>query len=100
MRFELQARVEFRWTDEKGFSRQEVGLTRDLSTKGAHIIGDLQPPKGARVAMNIEIPLSDSGPRILRVRAEATVVRVERAGSYGAENGFSVENERITSLGR
>ena len=55
VRYELRARVEFCWMDEKGVSRHGLGRTRDISTKGAYIVGAVRPPKGTLVAMNLSL---------------------------------------------
>jgi hypothetical protein len=99
VRYELQARVEFCWMDEKGVSRHGLGRTRDISTKGAYIVGAVRPPRGTLVAMNIVIPLSGAAPRALRVQTEGRVVRVEPGGGHGDAGGFSVANQRVTSFG-
>ena len=99
VRYELRARVEFCWMDEKGVSRHGLGRTRDISTKGAYIVGAVRPPKGTLVAMNIVIPLSGAAPRVLRVQTEGQVVRVEPGGGHRDAGGFSVENQRVTSFG-
>jgi hypothetical protein len=99
VRYELRARVEFCWVDEKGASCHGLGRTRDISTKGAYVIGAVRPPKGTLVAMNIVIPLPGAAPRILRVQAEGQVVRVEPGGGRADAGGFSVENQRVTSFG-
>src|ERR1700690_2059300 len=96
-RYELRARVEFCWIDEQGASRHAGGMTRDISTKGSYILGSGSPPKGTAIAMNIEIPVSGTTVRMLRVQAEGHVVRVEQPGNNGTGGGFSVQNDRVTA---
>jgi hypothetical protein len=98
VRYELRARVEFCWIDDQGISRHGVGRTRDVSTRGAYVLGSAWPPKGTPVAMNIEIPFSPATARVLRVQTEGRVVRVDRPGSDGSDAGFSVQNDRVTSF--
>lgn len=98
MRFDLRARVEFCWIDEKGISRHGIGLTRDVSTRGAYILGSEWPPEGTSVAMNIEIRFAPATSRVLRVQTEGRVVRVDRPGRAAGGTGFSVHNDRVTSI--
>jgi len=98
VRYELRARVEFCWIDDQGVSRHGVGRTRDVSTRGAYVLGSAWPPKGTPVAMNIEIPFSPATARVLRVQTEGRVVRVDRPGSDGSDACFSVQNDRVTSF--
>ena len=97
VRYELRARVEFCWVDDKGISRHGVGHTRDVSTRGTYILG-AAPPKGTSVAMNMEIQFSPTISSILRVETEGRVVRVDRPGNDGLCAGFSVQNDRVASF--
>jgi len=97
MRYELCARVEFCWMDEKGVSHHGTGRTRDISTRGCYILGTAWPPKGTLIALNIEIPFSPDGNRTLRIETEGRVVRIESPASEGAVGGFSVRNDRLNA---
>ncbi len=97
VRYELQARVEFCWIDDQGASRHGVGRTRDVSTRGAYVVGLVWPPKGTMVAMNIEIPFA-SAERVLRVQTEGRVVRIDPTGVDGSGTGFCVQNDRVSSF--
>ena len=98
VRFELHAEVTFCWLDESGISRYGDGRTLDISTKGVYVVSATWPPRGASVAMNIDIPWSTSQSRFLQIAVEGRVVRVEPVSTTRHRSGFSVRNDRLLAI--
>jgi hypothetical protein len=98
VRFELHAEVTFCWLDESGVSRYGDGRTLDISTKGVYVVSATWPPRGASVAMNIDIPWSTSQSRFLQVAVEGRVVRIQPISNARHRSGFSVRNDRLLAI--
>jgi len=98
VRFELHAEVTFCWLDEFGVSRYGDGRTLDISTKGVYVVSATWPPRGASIAMNIDIPWSTNQSRFLQIAVEGLVVRVEPISNARHRSGFSVRNDRLLAI--
>ncbi len=71
-------------------------MTRDISLSGAFIFTRTCPPVGTALALDIFLsPAVGSGGRVVRIKTEAKVIRVEH--SPGAE-GFAAVSQDFTLL--
>ena len=57
VRYTLEARVLFTWTDRAGVPREGRGDTRNISPKGAYIATGNCPPRGALISLVIYLPM-------------------------------------------
>jgi hypothetical protein len=98
VRYALQARVVFQWSDEEGASKVGRGRTRNISQRGAYIEAPDPPPSGTQIAMSIYLPALGGEARVLRVEAEGRVMRVEpgQETESGMASGFAVANHEVT----
>jgi len=87
-RYRLEVPVIFSWKDAQEIREQGVGLTHDLSVRGAFIFASSPPPLNADVELKAYLP-PGSADRPPRVYGQGRVVRVEPAhGRHRA--GFAV----------
>jgi hypothetical protein len=90
-RYRLEVPVIFSWKGAQEIRQQGVGLTHDLSVRGAFIFATRPPPLNANVKLKAYLPPT-SATRPLRIYGHGQVVRVESArGRHGA--GFAVAAE-------
>jgi len=90
-RYRLEVPVIFSWKDAQEIREQGVGLTHDLSVRGAFIFATRPPPLNAEIKLKVYLP-ERSGVRPQRIYGHGQVVRVEPAhGRYHA--GFAVAAE-------
>jgi len=92
-RYRLEVHVIFFWKDAQDIRREAVGLTRDLSARGAFVFATTPPPLDAHIKFN---GLLTPGGQILPAQmfGEGKVVRVEPApGNPPA--GFALAGGRI-----
>lgn len=95
VRYALEARVVFSWTDEQGVSQKGVGWTRDISPKGVYVVASGCPPRSADVALTVELPVSGRQSRALSLETQGRVLRVDHRRE-GSGSGFSVKHERVS----
>jgi hypothetical protein len=93
VRYEIETRVIFSWSDTFGRPRESYGNTRDVSPKGAYVVSACCPPLGTPVKMCFFLPTLTGDPRIVQVQAQGRVLRIDAAGAK-SRSGFSVKNER------
>jgi hypothetical protein len=80
VRYRLSADAAFTWQGPQQNRLLGEGKTRDISVGGAFIFTRTCPPIGARIDLDIFLPLDQpSGARIIEIKTEATVIRVEHA---------------------
>jgi len=94
VRYALEARVVFTWTDDQGMQQKGLGWTRDISPKGVYVLALDCPPCRAQVTMSIYLPVPAQPSRVLSLEAEGPVLRVDPARDGGC-CGFSVGHERV-----
>ena len=81
----------FFWKDARETQHEGVGLTRDLSIRGAYIFATSPPPLKASIKLKAYLPPGNAG-LPLRIYGQGQVVRVEAArGRHRA--GFAVTAE-------
>jgi hypothetical protein len=90
VRFRLSAPVIFRWTDQSGTQREDVGRTRDISVAGAFVCSNILPPVKTKLSLDILLPpLESSTFEGLHLKTEGNVARVEER----PESGFAIRGQ-------
>ena len=92
-RYRLEVPVIFSWKDAQANRQEQVGLTRDLSARGAFVFAATSPPLNAHIIFNgFLMP----GGQVLpaQMLGEGNVVRVEPAPG-NALAGFALAGGRI-----
>jgi hypothetical protein len=95
VRYALEARVVFSWTDERGVSQKGIGWTRDISPKGVYVVATGCPPRSAAVALSVQLPASEQQSRTMSLETQGRVLRVDYRREGGG-SGFSVQHERVS----
>src|SRR6266566_5096243 len=93
VRHRLAANAVFTWKGAEQSCLFGDGVTRDVSFDGAFIFSLTCPPVGSPVQLDFLLLPLHSGERSLRMKTEATVIRVEHAN--GGE-GFAVVIEGVS----
>lgn len=71
-------------------------MTRDISLSGAFVFTRTCPPVGATLELDIFLsPASGNGVKTVRIKTEATVIRVEHSA---AAEGFAAVSQDFTLL--
>jgi hypothetical protein len=102
-RMELRTRVRHRLSSEALFTWESAhstylhgeGITRDISSSGVYIFSLTCPPVGATIQLDVLLFPLETGGRSLRLKTNATVIRVEH-GSTPTEEGFAVVLEGLS----
>jgi len=97
-RYGLEFPVIFSWKEGRRELQQAIGLTRNLSARGAFIFATTLPPSGASVRFRAFLPPS-SAISPVRLHGRGEVVRVER-GHDEIPAGFAVAAEQRIVLRR
>ena len=96
VRYRLSADAAFTWEGAKRVRLLGEGVTRDISLAGAFIFTRTCPPVGAALELDIFLsPAPGSGGRTVRIKTEATVIRVEHSA---VAEGFAVVSQDFTLL--
>ena len=93
VRHRLAANAVFTWQGAQQSSLFGAGLTRDISFDGAFIFSLTCPPVGSAIQLDVLLLPLQSGERSLRMKTEATVIRVEHANGI---EGFAVVIEGVS----
>jgi len=93
VRHRLAANAVFTWQGAQQSCLFGEGVTRDVSFGGAFIFSLTCPPVGSAIQLDVLLLPLHSGERSLRMKTEATVIRVEHAN--GGE-GFAVVFEGVS----
>ena len=94
VRHRLAAEAVFLWRSAEGGWLHGEGVTRDLSVGGAFLFSLTCPPVGATIQLDVLLFPLHGGTRSLRLKTEATVIRVEHESDVGNE-GFAVVLEGL-----
>jgi hypothetical protein len=76
-RYRLQAPASFLWERPDGLLQESKGTIRDISDRGIFVAGDVVPPRGAHVDVDVYLPSLEGGGSAVRLHGEGTVVRVD-----------------------
>ena len=94
VRHRLAADAVFTWRSANGGWLHGEGVTRDVSSGGAFLFRLTCPPVGVKIQLDVLLFPLEGGMRSLRLKTEATVIRVEHASDVGNE-GFAVVLEGL-----
>ena len=97
-RYGLEVPVIFSWKDGRRPLQQDIGLTRDLSVRGAFIFAATLPPSGATLRFKAILPPNNATSPV-RLHGRGQVIRVER-GHDQTPAGFAVAAEQRIVLRR
>jgi len=96
IRYRLSADAVFAWEGAQRGRLVGEGVTRDISLTGAFVFTRTCPPVGATLELDIHLSsASGSGGRTVRIKTEATVIRVEHSA---AAEGFAAVSQDFTLL--
>jgi hypothetical protein len=96
VRYRLSADAVFAWEGAQHGRFLGEGVTRDISLAGAFVFTLTCPPVGATVQLDVFLsPALGSARRTVRIKTEATVIRVEHSG---AAEGFAAISQDFTLL--
>jgi hypothetical protein len=96
VRYRLSADAVFAWEGAQHDRFLGEGLTRDISLAGTFIFTLTCPPVGATVQLDVLLSPTASAPgKCVRLKAEATVVRVEHSDAL---EGFAAISQDFTLL--
>jgi len=93
VRHRLGADAVFTWQGAENSWLHGEGVTRDISFAGAFIFSLTCPPVGSAIQLDVLLLPLQSGERSLRMKTEATVIRVEHANGI---EGFAVVIEGVS----
>ena len=96
VRYRLSADAVFAWEGAQRGRMVAEGVTRDISLSGAFVFTRTCPPVGATLELDIHLSSAPgSGGRTVRIKTEATVIRVEHSA---AAEGFAAVSQDFTLL--
>lgn len=95
LRHRLSSEALFTWESASGTYLHGEGITRDISSSGAYIFSLTCPPVGATIQLDVLLFPLEAGARTLRLKTNATVIRVEHGSTAGKE-GFAVVLEGLS----
>jgi len=94
VRHHLVADAVFTWEGAEHTCLHGGGVTRDISLSGVYIFSLTSPPVGATIQLDVSL-LQVGESRTLRLKTDATVIRVEHANA-GGDEGFAVVLEGLS----
>ena len=95
VRHRFAANAMFTWECAQSSRVNRKGVTRDISLAGVFIFTSTSPPVGTAVQLEIFLAPLLRGPGSVRIKTEATVIRIEHSG--GGE-GFAVVGQGFSLL--
>ncbi|MCU1315418.1 MAG: hypothetical protein JWN63_740 [Candidatus Acidoferrum typicum] len=95
VRHRLPVGAVFTWEGPEHTCLHGEGVTRDISLSGAYLFSLTCPPVGATIQLDVLLLPLDGGSRSLRLKTDATVIRVEH-GNPGGNEGFAVVLEGLS----
>jgi hypothetical protein len=96
VRYRLSAEAVFAWESAQHGRLLGEGVTRDISLAGVFIFTRTGPPVGATLELDVFLsPTPGSKGRKVRIRTEATVVRIEHSAAI---EGFAAVSKDFTLL--
>jgi hypothetical protein len=89
------ADASFSWVRPDGLLQEGNGRIRDISDRGVFVSGELVPPTGARLDVDVYLPSLETGGSSVHLHGEGIVVRVdrqaERTKGFAAAVSFQTE---------
>lgn len=92
-RYELSLPVVFSWRDGSGNLQKQGGFTRDIGTHGLYVIGDVSPPVGALLTVEVLLPLASrarsNSARLIASMQVSRVYEAEDVRGFAAVGDFN-----------
>jgi hypothetical protein len=98
IRFALRAPVHFRWKDRDGIVHKGQGFTRDISSQGAYIFAESQPPLETKIHIDVLFSSLLEARSPVQMSAGAKVIRVEPISIDERTGGFVAVSSSFTLL--
>jgi hypothetical protein len=95
MRYPVEARVSFSWSDGDGNKCHGEGTSRDISETGAFVLAPACPPLGAKVELKVSFVALPNPTRTLHMELEGRVLRVEQTPEGQGDTGFAVLTQGV-----
>jgi hypothetical protein len=89
-RYRLKLPVIFSWKGRDQIQQQGIGLTRDLSIRGAFVFTTSLPPLEADIELKAFLPLVRGAVRSVKIHGQGRVIRVEPVHDGEEHGGFAV----------
>jgi hypothetical protein len=77
-RYRPLALASFSWERPDGLLQEGRGTIRDISDRGVYVTGDVAPPPGAHLDVDVYLPSLKVGGGSVHLHGEGIVVRVDR----------------------
>jgi len=94
-RYRLRFPVIFSWRDEGQAQRENLGVTRDISTRGAFVVTTSPPLLNSYLKLKALIPPSSRVAIPIQILGEGRVVRVETIKNQEPSGGFALAAKRL-----
>jgi hypothetical protein len=92
-RYRFEVPVIFFWKDAQANRHEHIGITRDLSVRGAFVVATTHPPLDAHIKLKEFLPAGGQAPP-LQMFGEGKLVRVKTAPE-SPPAGFALAGGRI-----
>jgi hypothetical protein len=96
-RYRLLVPAFFLWERPDGRLQEGGGTIRDISDRGVYVSGNMVPPLGAHLEVDVHLPSLEAGGGSVQLHGEGTVVRVDRRAE--ATRGFAAAVTFQTAAG-
>jgi len=94
-RYRLQAEAFFFWERPDGLLQEGKGAIRDISDRGVFVTGEVVPPPGVHLEVDVLLPSLEASSGAAKLHGEGTVIRIERDGEsikgFAADVTFQTE---------
>jgi len=95
-RYRLTAPATFTWERADELLQECKGNIRDISDRGVFVIGEVSPPLGAHLDIDVYLPCLEPDRSAVRLHGEGTVIRVDRSAEgiegFAATVAFQTES--------
>ncbi len=98
-RYRLLAPAFFSCERPDGLLQEAKGTIRDISDRGVYITGEVAPPIGGHLDVDVYLPSVEVGGSTVQLHGEGTVVRVERDAEGVSGFAATVAFNRETATG-
>lgn len=92
----MVAPATFLWERADGLLQESKGNIRDISDRGVFVLGEITPPLGAHLDIDVYLPCLEPEKSAVRLHGEGTVVRVDRSAEstkgFAATVAFQTES--------
>jgi len=101
-RYRPVAPVSFSWESADGVLLEGRGEIRDISDRGVFVAGEVAPPLGAHIDVDVHLPSLKAGGGAAELHGEGTVVRIHREAEgikgFAAAVSFQAEASNVPTV--